>query len=431
VVRWLTLVVALGGLCLGCEKRKELECDINEDDCRKAIFQVVLRVRGDAFDPFAPMPPVDEMTPEAFGASLRARSTPETAESLGWKHALGMLRFIDPAQTLSDASIEHAVRSVAAFYTPTTKRVTIIKRPRDADEQIDAMATLAHEFVHAVQDREVDLRRSGALTDAQWARRALIEGDAKLYEMLSVADFFAVSEGWIGWDRYFTAYETSLRKSVASDKNRFLTAQSLVYPLGGRFLADRFWQGGNPEIRRLYPAAPSTSAHYMHGANGSPQLASFAPCEAVAPAGFTPFGEDSFGAVEVFAYLVSGLPDERAWTLALGWTGDRVRAFRRPEGEGTAVTWSIGLAEAASVTDAELAQLAYAPNVRVQRRADGLLVTAASDVAVLDAMSCGAAGAPAAEYPVAAPSARGLPELRDAYGCAHSSATLRGSFVGP
>lgn len=70
-------------------------------------------------------------------------------------------------------------------------RAAVIDRGKPMDD-IDAVTTLTHEFVHALQDSELDLEhyreRWGKTYDSALALTRLLEGEAVHYELLASLD---------------------------------------------------------------------------------------------------------------------------------------------------------------------------------------------------------------------------------------------------
>ena len=122
------------------------------------------------------------MTPEEFEGWLPAKFEEESSaeeiasDQLEWE-LLGLIR---PEQSLYELQLALYTEQAAGFYDSESEEIVIIGVHDVADLQL--IATLAHEYVHALQDRAFDL---DALEDsiddnqdALIALRALVEGDA-------------------------------------------------------------------------------------------------------------------------------------------------------------------------------------------------------------------------------------------------------------
>ena len=84
----------------------------------------------------------------------------------------------------SGTYIDDQVANVLAYCSWGPKTVTIVSHPSQTGKnaEIEAMVTLAHEFVHSLQDHELDLGNSNfETTDAYFAYDTVIEGYARFY----------------------------------------------------------------------------------------------------------------------------------------------------------------------------------------------------------------------------------------------------------
>ena len=188
MTRGLPLSVITLALLTGCHGRDLELCDIAQSDCQQDVYYADLRLRGDGYDPFGGIPPIRTISEDQYRAELeeRAASSPRPAVPW-WDAALPLLHLLPSTGDTQSTSIDNQVQNTAAYYSSATREVTVIRhRSQALDENtlLVNMDILAHELVHALQDRELDLNPSPTSTDGDFARSALIEGDASLYDYL-------------------------------------------------------------------------------------------------------------------------------------------------------------------------------------------------------------------------------------------------------
>ncbi len=199
---YLALLALTSGL--GCTEHHFAICDITQRACQEDIYYRMLKLRGDGYDPYGSLPPMTVISEDTFRQQLEQEAA--TAAQNGpspWDKALVLLHFTSAASSPGDAgagvdggaggsdagasspTIEDQVAHVYAFYDPKSKTVTIIDHPnQDGQAQDEAMITLAHELVHALQDRELNLDKEDFNTsDEYFAWDAIVEGDARFYEL--------------------------------------------------------------------------------------------------------------------------------------------------------------------------------------------------------------------------------------------------------
>ena len=128
--------------------------------------------------------PASLMTPEEFKVWLAAEFEEEypadevAADQLEWE-LLGLIR---PEQSLYELQLALYGEQVAGFYDSEAEEIVLIGGHDAAAPML--VVTLAHEYVHALQDRAFDLDAIEDSVednqDALLALRALVEGDATL-----------------------------------------------------------------------------------------------------------------------------------------------------------------------------------------------------------------------------------------------------------
>jgi hypothetical protein len=386
-----------------CNDRKLSLCDITDSECQEDIYYTDLRVRGDGYDPFGGMPPIRTISEADYRKELEdaAAATPSTDPYPWWDAALKLLHFV-PETDLTSTSIDDRVTNVAAYYSSDTKSVTVVSHPGDSstdndpktqlNRQINNMTTLAHELIHALQDRELDFRRSATSTDSDFAETALIEGDASLYEEL-VRYEIQLPNGykWTSTDpaAYFAKWRTAYLGDDFSDLGApFFAAHWLVYPLGGAWLADQWKDGGNAAVRRGYANAPKRSLDYILGPGAALPAETPIKCYPSKPdLAFTnadgrPYGLDTFGAMQFYAFLSAWSVDaDDRLAAATQWRNDYIFVYYNPTTKKTAVAWHIELAS--PLPASVLAAITTTDGPRVVADGNSLMITASDDAELM------------------------------------------------
>jgi hypothetical protein len=375
---------------VGCEERKVKLCDITTSDCQESIYYADLRVRGDGYDPFGGIPPIRTITEEQYRAELQ-NETEQAAQTNTprpwWDNALALLGMMPSAAESDTASIENQVKHVAAYYNPSTRKVTVIAHPPRTDvdprqTMLDNMVFLAHELIHALQDRELSLKINPESVDDLFVVKAMIEGDATLYEYLFGGEISSTTSSYSDP----LAYTTFLRSMYMKPENfaklgpPFLAALYLVYPLGGIWFSGHYQHGGNSAVRHAYGEAPKRSLDYLLPFGTSAPPTTKNDCKPAIPEnrGFGNRGRDTFGAVQFYAYLMGWkVPSDAAVTAASLWRDDRIFVSYNSSTQKTAVAWRIELAQ--PIAAATLAQITTSNGPRVVQEENVLLISASDD----------------------------------------------------
>ena len=385
-------------LLAGCHDRSLTVCDITQPDCQQDIYYTDLRLRGDGYDPFAGIPPIRTISEEQFREELEREATTSAAQNPPtpwWDEALLLLGLVSSTGDTQGQSIDNQVKNTAAFYSFETRDVTVISHPglpTDPFFQFFAnMSYLAHELVHALQDHEINLHLNPQSTDQYFAEKAIIEGDASLYQRLFEFEI-ALPPNYLSSPdplAYFSAWrqanlsdDASVQDNFASLGPPFYAAAWLVYPLGGVWLSDRWDKGGNSAVRHAYGSAPQRSLDFLLGPGATSPASKDIACPPTAPAEFTnnrqPYGVDSFGAVYFFAYLMGAhVPASDSLSSSLLWRYDLIFVYYNQSTQKTAVTWRIELAS--PLPDSVLALLTNVAGPSVVQNGNTLLITASDD----------------------------------------------------
>jgi hypothetical protein len=342
----------------GCEGFDYRTCDILTADCQRELFGLAACMHGDAGPGEAP--PVRQLDPASAIALIEEASDGMSmtdgvdamsdtafdeaafrAEVRGLE-LIGLLEagMIETPSDIVDATVE----DLLAYYFLPTQEVVIIDRGEPVDD-LDANAVLAHEFVHALQDRRHELASFGVGldSDGSLARSSLIEGEATLYQYVMYLAYSGNDVRNVNFRALFadlTSFGTERTLQVGSPA---LTADSIFpYTFGTRFAGQHWLSGGSAAVDALY-ATPPRSSWEVLGGDAATELQAFA--QAPAPlAGYFAVSDDVAGAW-VSVAMLAGLPGASDIAaelpeLASRWRGDRMWIYDSPDA-GVATLWAI------------------------------------------------------------------------------------------
>jgi hypothetical protein len=407
--RWSLL--AAGWLLAACsgedkpDRFQSLPCDVRATPCQRSIFQRTAELRGQSGEY---LPRIRTRTLAQIEEEFREQTeAPVDPEYGAWWRALGLLRLVPQAES-GEVSLQQFLDNVGAYYDTSNKQITIIDRGT-ADDLVQGTFVLAHEFVHALQDRDIDIARFSdrwaTSTDSSVSVNSLIEGEA----MLLASAVLARAGGYALSDVDWLTYDANAMQGVFASVNRngaplLAASQLLPYPVGSAYLVDRYERDGIAAVSRLYEQPPLSLLEWTTGAwerqSVSPEPLACFPT--TPPLGYRGLDHDALGRVGVFAAQAALGDPSSAWTASEGTRGDSMVLFAQQgalnESTHVAVVWRITFAaasDAQSFRDAVSGPLAPA---RVELAGEReVLVRAATDPSILDGWSVGCG--PADELP--------------------------------
>ena len=318
----------------------------------------MLEARGDPWDMWSASPPSEVITVDELKARLEQESTTQPSPTAQlFTSTEVVLDLLDPSIDPTQASINDFVATIAAFYTPSTGRVTIIDRgePATADQLKQNTILLAHELTHYVQDRDSGLSRFEAGADSDdtfFARRSLVEGEADLY--MEVFSFRVQGRDYdtYDWGSWYDDMLTAYTSDVGSAANRLDSGLSLyLYPVGGRRATAAYVAGGNLAVRALWSAPPqSTLAMVTPYGTTAPATEDYFTClDPSVPPLTTLSVQDRLGAMALYILAADRwMPAADAWALVPSWRNDTLWAFATRS--GTVAVWRFRFAAGTDLT---------------------------------------------------------------------------------
>jgi hypothetical protein len=286
--------------------------------------------------------PENEFEELVSGEADAEEGADDGATQAGMMRAIGMM---SGAVDVGEQAEKLAVSGTLAFYNDETDQVYV----RGTELTPMLKATLVHELTHAWQDQQYDLSLLESLTDseARFAYRAVVEGDATMVERAWVDSQTPDDQSSAEADETAAFEEHKERtRSVAS----FLAVHSSApYLLGPSFLEGIEADGGAGRIKQAFTSPPPSSAvlmrPWMFGSADGARSVEAPPL----PDGRTAQAEDTFGALSLYLLLADRIDPRIALEASDNWLGDRVRV-ESVEGGGVCLN---GRIEAAGPSGAQ------------------------------------------------------------------------------
>ena len=332
----------------GCEQYSTSACDITVPSCQSNIFNLVKCVRK---TPAGTMPPVETITTAQYQDSLTQSSSDLNPDDLT-RHeaALVMLGLASPGDLAVSNQVNVLVTTVSAYYSSDAKNVTIIRPVTSptAAEMPQRCTTLAHEFVHALQDQAYDLNQfhsdHDATYDANLASDSVVEGEAVLYETMIRAAFDGLTPDEVNYDERFANAATYLLNQYSSDSPYLMTPRIFPYFYGGPYVYLELQASGRPGIDSLFANPPSASLAYIVSQTSIVDTP-LSPVTDAAPnpvSGTSLFAEDSLGAWLTYEYLshASGATQTPLQAVS-GWRGDHLWIYNDGTTTNVAMIWRV------------------------------------------------------------------------------------------
>ncbi len=283
--------------------------------------------------------PASLMTPEEFAVWLIAEFEEEypadevAADQLEWE-LLGLIR---PEQNLYELQLALYSEQVAGFYDSESEEIVVIGDHDAAAPMI--LVTLAHEYVHALQDRAFDLDALEASVednqDALAAFVALVEGDATVaglqYAMRQLRREELAGPG---------SSEQPPDDAFSQTPPALQAVLLFPYVSGPTFVA-ALLDGGWRAVDAAYARLPASTEQVLHPAKyfarEAPLEVDLPPLIDSLPAGWSEVRRDVFGEFMVSVWLGGTQFASAATEAAAGWGGDAYALYRNEAGQGLLV----------------------------------------------------------------------------------------------
>lgn len=173
---------------------------------------------------------------------------------------LVLLGVLDPRIDLARLETNMLSDQVAGFYTPKEKKFYVLK---DGEQDAYDQMTIAHEYVHALQDQNYDLTKlSSACSndDERQALTALIEGDATLSMVFYAKDYVPTVD-------LMQASSTAAGVSAGMTYSvpLYLSESSMFPYESGLSFVYKVYQGGVwKAVNKMFDSPPKSTEQILH-----------------------------------------------------------------------------------------------------------------------------------------------------------------------
>lgn len=340
----------------GCSDDDELDCgsveygtcDIRSEQCQRLVFDQMRCLRGSTD---APRPRVSVVSVEDLRQELESQGGEmESDDELEQVYAsLAVLGLLDLDDTTVDAQVEFQLDALLGFYSHASKRIVVVDHGAPLDDE-QATTTLGHEYIHAMQDAEFDLRRyQNDVTfsyDSGLAATSLIEGEAVLFDGFQLARIIDRDPAFVDWLGYYGEFTAAANEYSAEERSPVLVAPAIFpYTYGGYGAAVSHERAGTRGIDQARRRDLSTQSFLARRAESSvfvPQdAAALVELEVSRVGGLEPLGAESLGAWLVHAFLVRVLSDPVEPDLARYWRGDVISLFHDEATGASEFVWKV------------------------------------------------------------------------------------------
>lgn len=175
-----------------------------------------------------------------------------------------LLGLISPGDDLRDLALRLVTSQILGFYDTDEEKMFVVGQ----DDGLDTLSviTLAHEFIHALQDQHFDLDALLGEEEEDWdwdehlALMALVEGDATLAETDYVLRFIALAD-LLDFD-----FEEIERLMAGLEDFPEALQRELFFPYeaGEDFASALFDEAGWVAINEAFGAPPTTTEQILH-----------------------------------------------------------------------------------------------------------------------------------------------------------------------
>jgi len=334
----------------GCEQQSFEACDPLDEACQARVFETMKCLRQ---MPDAVMPPVRVLTKAEQLAEFKADpgEDPEAVKSrVVMERGLLLLHLAEKDELSPDNQAQVFVDTTAAYYNHNTGLVTLSAEEGDEPRDLESETlTLSHEFVHALQDQDVELSDyfDGAETfDDYLARTSLVEGEATMQEGFVSAAIWGFGEN-PDFREHFTYWLTRVTDEMKASP-LLIAPRFVPYTYGSRFVYNVYEHGGLDEVRARFHEPPHSVLPILLSVDqlDEPATESFDGLTAPALDGFEQVSSDTLGPWVLKTFLERLLPATQTESVAAAWRGDRLLVYSTLDtGQTVTALWTLRFAD--------------------------------------------------------------------------------------
>jgi hypothetical protein len=253
-----------------------------------------------------------------------------------------LLGLIPAGSSLRDLYVQLLGSQVAGYYDPDTKELYVVSSTGGLGPT--ERFVFSHEFDHALQDQNFDLKNLGLDSigqgDAALAHLSVAEGDATLLMTLWAQSNMTPAEMLA-----MATDPVAAEQMQVFNKMPLILRQTLMFPYtsGLQMVTDAYATGGWKSVDALYAKPPASTEQVLHA---DKYAAGEAPVEVAFPkdlakrlgSGWSVDLQDTLGEFQLATWLENaGVPKAMATTAAAGWGGDRVALVTNGDRTGAVI----------------------------------------------------------------------------------------------
>jgi len=336
----------------GCEAEFFGVCDVLDPACQERVFSSMQCLRG---MPDAQLPELRVISTEQYEAELRDYPPDEPdvlVQNHVYERALELLGLAMSGELSDDSYVELYTETVPAYYSDQTGVVTLVDDGgSQPDDPGQATLTLAHEFVHALQDQDTSLTALYQATttfDDTLALMGMVEGEAAMLESFATAQLWGFAQN-PDFRTHYTSWVPATEASFEGQSPLLVSQRYFPYSYGARFVFDVFSVGGIQNVRTRLGAPPTSVLPMLLSEDAlvEPELESLAGLGAPeALSGFELMWTDTLGPWVFGKFLERVVSVLGESDLRNNWRGDRFFVYSQTE-QTVTVLWTLRFDDAA------------------------------------------------------------------------------------
>jgi hypothetical protein len=339
----------------GCEEIDHSACDVRDIGCDERLLELAVCLRG---GDGAPLPLITVMSEAEFADYLYESSEEDPPPAINhFERALVSLGLVQPGAFTLDTVVSDLVESVGGIYRSDSEDILIIDHGDDSDVDLTS-SILVHEFVHYLQDRDIDLAAfhdaHSESSDASLASTSMTEGEAELHQLRYYASLLGLDPNTVDFRERFENMVSWSESYLLEQASPYARRWSVFpYAWGGRYVQAAWENAGRDAVLERFAAPPTQTRTLMAVEDGAvpEDVAAVSFASPTPPEGWSLYSEDVGGAFMLFLYLAKLTTPEEARALALEWRGDKLAIFSsEAEEPRTIVAWRVAFADATSAS---------------------------------------------------------------------------------
>lgn len=337
----------------GCEHISHDLCDVMQEDCQQQIFQLMACLRDDSAMENE-LPPIARL--DISQAIARMSDNDDSGPSMPEQELLNRVRGLEllgltpPGEIDEDTDLGEArLSGVLAYYSPIDREVVLIDRGEPVDD-MGSNSVLAHELVHALQDREHDLYAFGldnfVSSDQELAAVSLVEGEASWFEIMMIAAYNGVYPDEINYEKLFSSMTESADRASNNSGSAFLSARGVFpYTYGAQYAIELWLEGGTEQIDDQYASPPQSTWEILYGSEAPTAKISELNTMPAPLDNYTFLVDDVAGSwvlESLLPHLTGPEPaDTDSFPFSARWRGDRFWIYHRAQDNAIAALWTL------------------------------------------------------------------------------------------